>query len=237
MCDSDTVAIASELLSIGTAYESRATRHSRHRYNTQMRFALFVSCALVACGSSPPLAKSDQPAVVAAPTEDVQAATRSPEQEPAAGNSAEGLRLEPAAIEIPNARAYKGYVLGGLPTRQQLDAAMEAGFESAMSLMASDEAGGPELARYGASQGLRYLRFTIASEEDLTESMAWQFAATISMLGKPAIIHCATGQRVAAIVALKAYFVEELAAEDAYAIGEALGMGEYAEHVRGLLEL
>ena len=201
-----------------------------------MRLALLLSCVVVACGGLQPVAKSDQPVVVAEPIEDAAPAVTSADPDPASESPAERLRLEPPAIQIPNGRSYQGYVLGGLPSQQQLDMALEAGFESAMSLMGSDEAGGPELARYGASRGLRYLRFTIASEDDLTESMAWQFAATESMLGKPAIIHCASGQRVASIFALKAYFVDELPAEEAYAIGEALGMGEYADHVRALLE-
>lgn len=200
-----------------------------------MRLAVLLSCVVVACGSPQPVANPT--IVVPAPIEDPAPSATSAAPDPASEDPAEGLQLEAPAIQIPNGRSYQGYVLGGLPSQKQLDAALEAGFESAMSLMGSDEAGGPELARYGASQGLRYLRFTIAGEDDLTESMAWQFAATESMLGKPAIIHCATGQRVAAIFALKAFFVDELAAEEAYAIGEALGMGDYAEHVRGLLEL
>lgn len=193
------------------------------------RMLVAFTC-MASCASPPPM-----PGAVAPTSSEAQpiAPVETAPQLPAESEQASPrIALEPSPIAIPNARFYQGYVLGGLPSNHDLDAAMSAGFESAMSLMTNDEEGGPELARYGASKGLRYLRFTIAGKEDLNESMAWQFASTESMLGKPAIIHSLSGQRVAAIFVLRAYFVDELSADEALAIGDALGMGEFAEHVR-----
>lgn len=190
---------------------------------------LVLGWAVAGCGAAPSAAP---PSVVASEVQPEAKAEETPQPARTDAPATQKLVLEPSPIAIPNARFYQGYVLGGLPSESDLDTAMAAGFESAMSLMTNDEEGGPELARYGASKGLRYLRFTIAGEDDLNESMAWQFASTESMLGKPAIIHCASGQRVAAIFALRAYFVDERSAEEALAIGDALGMGEFADHVR-----
>ena len=135
-------------------------------------------------------------------------------------------------IDIPAGRFHDGYMVGGMPNKHQFDLALEAGFEEAMSLMASDEEGIADIAPYATTIGVRYIRFTIRDKRDLNEAMAWQFAATLAMLGKPAIIHSAKGERVGAMFALMAFFVEELSPEEALAIGRATGMGSLESHVR-----
>lgn len=143
--------------------------------------------------------------------------------------------VQPAPIELLGGHLYDGYVVGGLPTRAHIDGALQAGFESALSLMEDSEPGIAEIAPYGARQGLRYLRFVVRGQEDLGEAAAWEFAATLAMLDRPAIVHCATGRRAAALFALKAHFVDEMPVDQAIALGEALGMGELREHVRAVL--
>lgn len=138
-------------------------------------------------------------------------------------------------IAIPGGLLYDGYVLGGLPSKEQFDAAYAAGFESAMSLMANDEEGIREIAPYASSLGVRYIRFTVRGTEDLNESMAWQFASTLGMLGRPAIIHSANGERAGAMFALMAFFVDEASTEEALAIGRLAGMGSLEAHLRGVL--
>ena len=138
-------------------------------------------------------------------------------------------------IAIPGGRLHDGYVLGGLPSKEQFDAAYAAGFESAMSLMANDEEGIREIAPYVSSLGVRYIRFTVRGTEDLNESMAWQFASTLGMLGRPAIIHSASGERVGAMFALMAFFVDDATTDEALAIGRLAGMGSLEAHLRGVL--
>lgn len=104
-----------------------------------------------------------------------------------------------------------------------------------MSLMASDEEGIGDIAQYASSIGVRYLRFTVKDKGALTEATAWEFASTLAMLGRPAIIHSANGERVGAIFALMAFFVDETSADEAVAIGTAAGMGSLEAHVRSLL--
>ncbi|MBL4634584.1 MAG: hypothetical protein JKY56_11965 [Kofleriaceae bacterium] len=140
-------------------------------------------------------------------------------------------------IEIPNGRLYQGFIVGGLPSKAQFDAALAVDIEAAMSLMTNGETGGSEIASYASSQGVRYLHFSIDGIDGLTEANAWEFAATLSMLDKPAIIHSKEGRRVGAIFALMAYFVDELSAEEAYEIGVEAGMGDFSVRVRKLLNL
>lgn len=138
-------------------------------------------------------------------------------------------------ISIPKGRLYDGFIVGGVPSREQIDAALVADIDSAMSLMASGEGQGDVIAGYATSKGFRYLHFAIDGIEALNEATAWEFAATLSMVDKPAIIHSQEGRRVGAIFALMAFFVDELPAEEAYKIGVAAGMGDYSVHVREVL--
>ncbi len=186
---------------------------------------------ILGCGSSPktkspPIVQASDPVptpVAPAPIVD-ETLVPPPQQEP----------VPKPPITIPNGRLYDGYVVGGLPSKQQFDAAYAAGFETAMSLMANDEDGILDIAPYASSLGVRYIRFTVG-KDDLSESMAWQFASTLGMLSRPAIIHSANGERVGAMFALVAFFVDEVSVEEALTIGKQAGMGSLEAHLRTVL--
>lgn len=191
-----------------------------------------VAIGLLGCGPKP---SSTSPPVA----QDVDGAEPPLEEEPMpreepAVQPAED-EIPKAPISIPNGRLYDGYVLGGLPSKEQFDDAYAAGFESAMSLMDNAEDGIRDIAPYASSLGVRYIRFTVRDKDDLNESMAWQFASTLSMLGQPSIIHSAGGERAGAMFALMAFFVDEVSAENALAIGKRAGMGSLEAHLRTVL--
>lgn len=208
---------------------------------TRLGVSLCLLLTATACGSSqstdraalatdsPPPVSADAPPAAPETTDETTDASAEP--------ALPTVQVGTAPIELPSALLYKGYVVGGLPNKAQIDAALDANIESALSLMARDEPGISVIGPYAASRGFRYIRFTIAGPEDLTESMAWEFAATLPLIDTGGIVHSAEGKRVAAIFALKAFFVDEVSATEALAIGLALGMGELEGHVRALLEL
>ncbi len=199
-------------------------------------FVLATLLSTLACGSSSP---KETTKVRASPTDTSKAddAAKEADKDPNPSDTKGTLTLDAAPFEIPNGRLYDGYIVGGLPTKEAIDKAIDKEIDSAMSLMDRDEKGISVIGPYAASKGFRYIRFTIKGKEDLNESMAWQFASTLPLLDKPSIIHSAHGNRVGAIFALMAFFVEDKPAEEAFAIGQAIGLGEFESHVRGLLEL
>lgn len=206
-----------------------------HEIKMRIHVSICLLLTLSACGSSQStekktIANEDRSTKVVKPVEKSKTETPAAKEGPT-------VDVSPAPIPIPNGHLYDGYVVGGLPTKEQINQALESEIETAMTLMDRSEPGIDEIGPYAASQGFRYIRFTIAGPNDLSEAMAWEFAATLPLLDKPGIVHCASGQRVAAIFALKAYFVDEASAEEALAIGQALGIGEYEDRLRELLEL
>lgn len=191
----------------------------------------FGLAGALACGSTAPETKAPTPEQ--SPPEPAPISASEPP--PPTPTEATEPAPEPPPISIPNGRLYNGYVVGGLPSAVQFDEATAAGFDSAMSLMANEEDGIGEIARYASSMGVRYIRFTIEGKDDLNESMAWQFASTLAMLGRPAIIHSADGERVGAIFALMAFFVDDVPAQEALTLGRSAGMGNLEEHVRSII--
>ena len=208
--------------------------------STMARLALILGLVgALACGSSSPKGESVKTDVPHTTSSD--SGSSKVESETQTGRSDASLKskvpVAPAPISLRNGLMYEGYIIGGLPTKEIIDAALDKEIESAISLMTKDEPGISEIGPYAASKGFRYIRFTIAGPEDLNESMAWQFASTLPLLDKPGIVHSADGNRVAAIFALKAYFVDDIPAPEALAIGQAIGLGDLEDHVRSVLEL
>ena len=203
-----------------------------------MTRSLLITCVLgaLACGSSPGKTAQvgNEAGATIAPAAPKPSATAIETPTTPEGPK---IAISAAPIEIPNGQLYDGYIVGGLPSKSNIDDALAKNIETAMSLMARDETGISEIGPYAASKGFRYIRFTIAGKADLNESMAWQFASTLPLLDKPGIVHSANGNRVGAIFALMAYFVNEVDAEEALAIGKAIGLGDLEDHVRAQLEL
>lgn len=202
------------------------------------RFLLITAalCAL-ACGGSSTKTTPSASAGASAVTETPSSNDNGSNVPKPPTSDGPNVEVSKAPITIPNALLYDGYIVGGLPSKSNIDQAITKNIETAISLMANDETGISEIGPYAASKGFRYIRFTIAGKEDLNESMAWQFASTLPLLDKPGIVHSANGKRVAAIFALMAYFVEDLDAKEALAIGQAIGLGDLEDHVREQLEL
>lgn len=208
--------------------------------STMARLALTLALVgTLACGSSSPKSETigtDTPRTTPSDSENSTTNSDTDAETPSASLKSK-VPITPAPFSLRNGLVYKGYILGGLPTKENIDAALEKEIESALSLMSKDEPGISVIGPYAASKGFRYIRFTIAGTEDLNESMAWQFASTLPLIDKPGIVHSADGNRVGAIFALMAYFVDELPAQEALAIGQAIGLGDLEAHVRSVLEL
>lgn len=166
--------------------------------------AMFA-CSLIACATTaapaPPAAVQNTAAPTAAPT-----VTATP------------------SIGLPNESApLPGVLTGGVPSAAQLERAHAAGYKTVISLLPEQEAG--DEANVARAAGLRFWSIPIAGASDLTEANALQLSAAMNELGaQPLIIHCASGNRVGGLLALKAYFVDHASKEEALELGERAGL-------------
>ncbi len=143
-------------------------------------------------------------------------------------------------IDIPNARCpIEGICSGGRPQPHHLQAAQEKGIKVVINLCPSHEPGGYDEESLVIALGMHYYNLPIAGPSDLTREKAQELAHALENCNKehPALLHCASGNRVGAILALKAYWIDKQTAEEALAFGREAGLTQLEPVVRQLLSL
>ncbi|MGX5915233.1 fused DSP-PTPase phosphatase/NAD kinase-like protein [Aliidiomarina sp. Khilg15.8] len=131
-------------------------------------------------------------------------------------------------IHHPNEQHFTG----GQPTAEQLNAFRELGVRHLVDLRPPEEA--PEL--NGAAQtsraGLAYYHIPIAGGDDLTRDHVAVLDTILERIGgEKAVLHCASSNRVGAMMALHAAWHEGMSQEDALQLGRDYGMTSLESHV------
>jgi len=128
-------------------------------------------------------------------------------------------------------------VAGGQPTAGVLQQAADAGVKVVVNFRGEGEDPGYDEAAAAAELGLTYLRVPIAGPQGLTPENVLLFDAVLRQVGdQPALMHCATGNRVGALHALHAAKFRDLDAEAAIEFGKAHGLTSLEGAVREQLD-
>jgi uncharacterized protein (TIGR01244 family) len=148
--------------------------------------------------------------------------------------------MEALKVDIPNAIQVGDHVLaGGQLDEDQLHRAAEAGFKTIVNLRSAGETGSlANEAELVHALNMSYVAIPIAGPGDLNETNARKLA---KILGEPealpAIVHCASGNRVGILFALKAFFVDGFDGKAALAFGDEAGARRVPASVHELLEV
>lgn len=144
-------------------------------------------------------------------------------------------RPDPAIVAIPEARTpVSGIVTGGVPSEANLQEAKQLGYRTVVSLL--PEAESREEAVAVAALGLTFVSIPIAGADDLTEDNARKLGDVLAVPStRPLILHCSSGNRAGALLALHAFYVEGKSVEQALALGEAAGLTKLREAVQNKL--
>lgn len=136
---------------------------------------------------------------------------------------------------VPNQVRISDRILaGGQPSLEQLEAIRDAGYRTILDLRTEGENGpGREAVE---ALGLEFHRLPIAGEAGLSAENARRFATLLEEAEEPLVVHCASGNRVGALFALKAFYVDGLDAEAALEVGREAGLTGLEESVRRHLE-
>lgn len=131
-----------------------------------------------------------------------------------------------------------GLFAGGQPSPSDLAVLAAAGVRTVINLRASTEAIGYEEAQEVERLGMRYVTFPVAGPQDVTCAAAARFARELDRARSdgPVFIHCASGNRVGALVALDRGLIRGQSLEEALCAGRAAGLTTLQPHVTGLLE-
>lgn len=148
-----------------------------------------------------------------------------------------------AQAEIPairNARVpIDGVLSGGQPSPEQIAAAAEAGFRTVINLRTEGESGFEWEPAAVEKHGMRYVHLPVAGAESLTrETIAALDRALAEALEEgPVLLHCASGNRIGAVLALRAAWLHETPPDAALAYGLGAGLTRLEPAVRAKLEL
>jgi uncharacterized protein (TIGR01244 family) len=156
------------------------------------------------------------------------------ERSPVTPSAPKNIDVTPPLIPIPNARVTRtGLLIGGQPTPQQLKAIHEAGYRTIVSLRTDDERGDESEQAAVKRMGMKFVSIPVAGAAGLTADNARALDKALSEQDAlPAVVHCSTGQRVSALLGLKAFVVDRLSAVAAIDLAKSLGMKQFEAALR-----
>ncbi len=175
-----------------------------------IRFLTILTLALVGCDKAPPGDAVPPPAATAGAAEEV--------------------------LTLPNeAKPYHGLVTAGQPTNEQFLKLKAAGYTAVINLRAADEPGYWDEKETATRNGILYTHIPVTGPDDLTREnvrlMADTMEQPMAKNGK-VLLHCGSGNRAGAFVALKAGWLDGRSVDDAIELGQDAGLGSLEEAVR-----
>jgi protein tyrosine phosphatase (PTP) superfamily phosphohydrolase (DUF442 family) len=141
------------------------------------------------------------------------------------------------SLAVRNARLPQPQLLtAGQLTEAQLDGLAEAGFENFISLRLADEDGAGWEEAYAASQSVSFTRLPVAGSDGLTLENVQELDRLLDAAGDaPTVLYCGSSNRVGALLALRAFWLDGASAEEALELGRAGGMTRLEPAVDELL--
>lgn len=152
---------------------------------------------------------------------------------------ATGCASQPATTAVPPVAhavvAAPGIVAAGRLSAEDVAGLRAADIRHVIDLTPDAETPGFDEATAVRAAGLRYDNLPLRGAADLTRENVQAFDAMLRAAGRPVLVHCASGNRVGAMAALRAAWVEGRTVEDAIAIGRAWGLKGLEGDVRARL--
>ncbi len=163
---------------------------------------------------------------------EVQASTQVPAQPAVTLESATALDVRNARMPLP------GLVTAGQPTQEQFDGLVAAGFENFISLRLADESGAGWEEDYASGAGASFDRLPVSGGAGLNRETAEELGRLLDAAGDAGtVLYCGSSNRVGALLALKAFWVDGVSAEEALELGKAAGVTRLEPTLMELLGL
>lgn len=139
---------------------------------------------------------------------------------------AQGKPLE--KLQIPNVSSpVDGLLVGGQPAKRDLLKIKELGFQTIISLRPKQE----DVAEIDYDEqaetnrlGMKFVRIPIISPMDLNEKNISLLDMALAEANGKAFVHCRTGNRVGAMLALRAFHMQNISVGEAIALGKKAGI-------------
>jgi len=125
---------------------------------------------------------------------------------------------------------------GGQPSAQQLHDAAKAGVTTVIDLRAPTEDRGYDEQAAAEKLGLRYVRLPIAGAGDISVANARTLDRLLKQDPNTTLLHCASGNRAGALLALAHARMDGASTEEALQLGRDAGLTSLEPTVRAALE-
>lgn len=141
-------------------------------------------------------------------------------------------------IQLPLGGAPAANLLtAGQPTVADFEALAAAGLKHIVNLRPTTEDAGFDEAALASKLGLTYKVIPISGPGDLNLARAKDLDAALEATrGQPALVHCASSNRVGALLALRAAWLHGKSSDEALAFGRAGGLTKMEPAVQQLLQ-
>ena len=141
-------------------------------------------------------------------------------------------------LPVPSARVpVAGVLSGGQPTQDQIAAAGSAGYKTVINLRAETEPGFEWEAAAVKAAGMAYVLIPVAGAAGLTKDNVARLDAALkeAAANGPALLHCGSGNRIGAMLALRAAWLEGKDPAAALEYGKATGLTGLEPTVKSML--
>ena len=129
------------------------------------------------------------------------------------------------SLGVMNARMpQEGLLTAGQLTQEQFDALADAGYENFISLRLPEENGAGWEEAHAAATGASFTRLAVPGADGLNRETVEELARILDQAGENTVLYCGSSNRVGALLALKAHWVDGMSAEEALEVGRAGGM-------------
>lgn len=122
------------------------------------------------------------------------------------------------------AQPRPGLHTGGVPSAEQLDRFQARGVRTVIDLRHPDELKNDAVAVEATARGMRYVKLPINGADGLTRENAERLRSALDAADGEVLLHCASGNRVGALLALMAHFEEGVPRRQALELGRRAGL-------------
>mgnify|MGYP000654588333 CR=1 FL=1 len=127
-------------------------------------------------------------------------------------------------------------VTGGQPSRDELAALKAAGMTKVINLRGPEEKVSFDPRAEAEALGMEYVSLPISGAGDVTADNARKLHQLLQQEDEPVFLHCASGNRVGALLAIAAHQIEGQPIEASLELGRSAGLGSLEAKVRSVLD-
>jgi uncharacterized protein (TIGR01244 family) len=153
------------------------------------------------------------------------------------GTANAGDQSQPA-ISFKNSRqVFPNLYVGGQPSKEELQSIKEAGVQVLINVRTLEEPGQENMANISAEMGFEYVSIPVAGKAGVTIANAEKLRDALGSAGdRTTALFCGSGNRAAALLAMKAFHLENQTAEQAMALGDRAGLTKLKDYVHSTMK-